>query len=127
MAKIKCPNCCTEFEADLNYGRFYCGKCLAQIKPGFRMKDGDLIFLNGMFESSTIKPDAENPFEQTRKMFLEFAQKYKADRGFVRKTLEEIRDGLAKEYARANADESYIHRIMESRRAIDEVLATAAK
>jgi hypothetical protein len=91
------------------------------------MKDGDLIFLNGMFESSTIKPDAENPFEQTRKMFLEFAQKYKADRGFVRKTLEEIRDGLAKEYARANADESYIHRIMESRRAIDEVLATAAK
>jgi methionyl-tRNA formyltransferase len=91
------------------------------------MKDGDLIFLNEMFESCTIKPDAENTFEQTRKMFLEFAKKYKADRRFVQKTLEEIRDGLAKEYAQTNGDESYIHQLMESRRAIDKVLATIAK
>jgi hypothetical protein len=124
MAKIKCPKCPNEFEADLNFDSFYCEKCLTHIKPGFRMNHHDLIFLNGMFENSIIKPEAKDTFENTRKMFLKFAEEYKADRGFVKKTLKEASDELVKEYSRTNGDENYIQQIIDSRRAIANVLAT---
>ncbi len=120
-----CPKCDTEFETE--YNSFYCASCGTQIKPGFRIKNGCLVFLNAKLEIESIHigQDENNLYKILCDNLLKFACRNGVESGYVQTMLEENIVDLNGEYnrVRTEGDESYIHHIMKSKQVIEKVLA----